>query len=261
MPAVDWRPLERDSTDIVFSSRDDGVHCYSKIVVCPDTCNGETIWFDCDGDGIADPTCYDNGFSVQLSSSACKVSTSCSVSIDNSYFDSAESMCLTPYGESDLENNINAYCMGVEYTPERIDPKACDASETFLVKLALANTMFKECDSLCLYDVYEPDAKAYVWIEDLDCWDSLWNNDAATQDCFQNNDDEFEFAIQRVEQFCSGEFECMNKECDTSTLVEDIDYAVVPDVDCVSCAAVCENYLGFECTSFECDVTVQSGQC
>jgi len=261
MPAVDWRPLERDSTDIVFSSRDDGVHCYSKIVVCPDTCNGETIWFDCDGDGIADPTCYDNGFSVQLSSSACKVSTSCSVSIDNSYFDSVDSMCLTPYGESDLENNINAYCMGVEYTPERIDPKACDASETFLVKLALANTMFKECDSLCLYDVYEPDAKAYVWIEDLDCWDSLWNNDAATQDCFQNNDDEFEFAIQRVEQFCSGEFECMNKECDTSTLVEDIDYAVVPDVDCVSCAAVCENYLGFECTSFECDVTVQSGQC
>jgi len=210
-------------------------------------------------DGIADPTCYDNGFSVQLSSSACKVSTTCSVTSNN--FESADSMCLTPYGESDLENNINAYCMGIEYTPERLDPEACDASETFLVKLALANTMFKECDSLCLYDVYSPDSKAYVWIEEENCWDSLWNNDAATQDCFQNNDDEFEFAIQRVEQFCSGNYECMNKGCDTSTLVEGTDYIVYSELDCVSCAAVCENYLGFECTSFECDVTVQSGQC
>merc|ERR1719204_1787748 len=259
MPATGWRPLEKDSTEIVFSSKDDGVHCYSKIVVCEDTCSSETVWFDCDGDGTLDPTCYDNGFEVKLSSNACKVSTTCTVS--NDAFESSYSNCLEPYDESDLEHNINAYCMGIEYTPERLEPKACDATETFLVKLALANTMFKECDSICLYDVYTPDSKAYVWVEEENCWDSLWNNDVATQDCFQNNDDELEFAIQRVEQFCSGNYECMNRGCDTSTLVDGTDYKLAEELSCVQCAALCESYLGFECTSFECDVTEESGPC
>eukprot|EP00438_Fugacium_kawagutii_P024867 Skav221768 [mRNA] locus=scaffold490:399097:418119:- [translate_table: standard] len=51
-----------------------------------------------------------------------------------------------------------------------IDAKGCKALYTDQVQLALANKMFKSCDSLCLFDFDMPHLAAFRWMHSEQCW-------------------------------------------------------------------------------------------
>ena len=50
---------------------------------------------------------------------------------------------------------------GVDRSPGAV---GCDPADTSAVVLSLANFMFDECDSACLYDVRGPGNTAWSWL-------------------------------------------------------------------------------------------------
>lgn len=67
---------------------------------------------------------------------------------------------------------MESYCGHsiVEGIDKSIDAKGCKAMYTEQVQLALANKMFKDCNSLCLFDFEMPHLAAFRWIPAEQCW-------------------------------------------------------------------------------------------
>jgi hypothetical protein len=112
--------------------------------------------------------------------------------------------------------------------------------------------MFKECDDICLYDVYDPEDKAFTWDDSQQCWQTISNVDDSG--CFNNQ--VLLFATTRKRNFCEGTFECSAESHDRSLYQENTDFVVLDLTwdECGTCLTQCRtgNGFNFECGAVEC---------
>ena len=71
--------------------------------------------------------------------------------------------------------------------------------KTILVRMAIVNGMFENCDSVCLYDFYQPSTRSYKWNELTKCW-------AQDFSCIQINQRELEYALKFKEELCTSNY-------------------------------------------------------